>query len=149
VLAAHRTFKWPDDIQSPTRWAASTAVAAVAGEWLGPYPVFQHWPDEDLALVARTVSASARTATRPGAMLLGRLTVETGRRARQHVNRVEDTLTEAANALAAAVFRPKAAPERGPFMDLSVQVSARRGSSHRRGPGDHYDHDEPSRRPGR
>lgn len=123
VLAAHRTFKWPDGIQSPTRWAASTAVAAVAGEWLGPYPVFRHWPDEDLALVARTVSASARTATRPGAMLLGRLTSETGRRARQHVNRVEDTLTEAANALAAAVFRPKAAPERGPFMDLSVQVS--------------------------
>ncbi len=55
VLAAHRTFKWPDELQGDGALRAGFAVAAVAAEWLGRRP-FRYWPEEQLILALDAMS---------------------------------------------------------------------------------------------
>ncbi|WP_242909897.1 hypothetical protein [Actinomadura terrae] len=103
VLAAHRTFKWPDEQQSPTRWAASAATAAVAGEWIDPPTAFGLWTAPDLRATTAIAAGAAHQAPAAAARLLGAITREVDGRG---LPGLEDALTEAANTVAAAVYRP-------------------------------------------
>ncbi|MGY3521012.1 hypothetical protein ACVMYR_32440 [Micromonospora sp. PTRAS2] len=117
VLAAHRTFKWPDGQQSPTRWAASVATAVVAGEWVEPATPFRFWADPALGAVTEMVAAAACQAPRSAARLLGALTREVD--GRSHTG-LEDALAVAANSVSVAVHQARHDAVPVPFMELSV-----------------------------
>jgi hypothetical protein len=126
IVAAHRTFKWPDQIQTPARWTASTAVAAVAGEWLGDN-VLQHWDDDELAALAAGAPGSLGRAG--AAWLLGTLSSEIDRRTASGTPPA-GSLVEAANAVAADLTdRCPAADVTRPFLELRAEVVTADGTA--------------------
>jgi len=63
ILAAHRTFKWPDDQQTEATWRASVAAAAAASEQLtSPDNPWRRWDRPSLASVAEAVLPLPREA---------------------------------------------------------------------------------------
>ncbi|GAB1818585.1 hypothetical protein HerbRD11066_17490 [Herbidospora sp. RD11066] len=129
VMAAHRTFKWPDPMQTRARWTASTAVASVAGEWLDTDNALRHWTDDELTALA--ASAPGFLGRAGGARLLGMLSAETDRRTAPGTPSV-GTLVEAANAVAAGLAgRWPAQAEVRPFLDLLAEVVTADGATTR------------------
>ncbi|WP_432991826.1 hypothetical protein [Dactylosporangium sp. CA-233914] len=120
IVAAHRTFKWPDAQQAPTRLAASAAVAAVGAEWQDLAAAFANWPDGDLAALATALPDALARAGVAGAPLLGAVAAEADRRGA--TGEVAGALTAAAVRVAAAALRPPApGPARRPFIDLAAE----------------------------
>lgn len=70
VFAAHRTFKWPDDLQGDGALQAGFAVAAVAAEWLPAGRPFQHWPDKQLTDAFQAMGHRVAQASGAEAMVL-------------------------------------------------------------------------------
>jgi hypothetical protein len=121
TLAAHRTFKWPDAVQSPSRWRASTATAAVAAEWHDPDVALQHWPDDDLAALASSLLPLLAPAGARAAGLVGMIAAEADRR-RMAAPLLAAALAAAGNAVAADTLRPlPPAVALEPFIDLQVE----------------------------
>ncbi|MEU6644573.1 hypothetical protein ABZ863_18740 [Saccharomonospora sp. NPDC046836] len=44
LIAAHRTFKWTGEVQTPAKLRVAAAAASVATEWLTDGSPFTHWP---------------------------------------------------------------------------------------------------------
>ncbi|MET0496187.1 MAG: hypothetical protein ABW000_23935 [Actinoplanes sp.] len=119
VVAAHRTFKWPDTVQTPGRWIASTAVAAVAGEWSDPGDALHDWEDDEvIALAAAPPGWLGRSGA---ARVLGALSAEIDHRPNLTAATGEALVT-AANAVATelAPLCPVPATAR-PFVDLRAE----------------------------
>lgn len=119
VVAAHRTFKWPDEIQTPGRWIASTATAAVGGEWFAPSTALRDWAADEVAALAAAPSWLGRA---DAAGLLGTLSAEIDRRP-ELAARTAEALVAAANAVAGElVDRCPPPPTARPFLDLRAEV---------------------------
>ncbi|WP_432843814.1 hypothetical protein [Dactylosporangium sp. CA-092794] len=116
LLAAHRTFKWPDAMQTAASWRASVAAGAVAAEWLGDRPL-EPWDREQ---AGETLSAALRLITAPerSAPLVALAAMEAGRPA--------DALGPATAALAGALLArfPPVRPPDGPLIRLGGRAAA-------------------------
>lgn len=140
LLAAHRTFKWPDDLQTVAGWRAQVASGCVATEALeAGGPGLGLWDGAELAAAARALLPLLPDEPDPRAAGLLAAVVEGLSAERESDTGLADVLRRARTAVARAVAGPAAHrrrreldEERGtrtPFIDLSaeVAVSAARG----------------------
>jgi hypothetical protein len=126
VLAAHRTFKWPDQMQGEGALRAATAVAAVAAEWLPAPRPFEHWPSEQLADAFRDTGSLLAAGTGDDTTELVRLVVteldgrNTSRGYEPHVDRLRAALVRRRDSDAAARIVAGSDAEHRDFIELAA-----------------------------